>query len=292
MLALHVEIAVVTNVELDHHATYGSLAEVREVFRALLAGAPQAVLWDRPDVARPARRRPRVAFDVPAPALERGGSRFDVARARRRAWPSRAPTTRATPPPRWRPACWPAPTRRRPPRRWPTSPAPAGASRPWDDERRGARVVDDYAHHPTEVAADDRRRPARWAAARRRGLPAAPVLAHRSGSRASSAPRWPAPTSPPCSTSTRRASAPRTSPASPGCSWPRRPPTRPAGARCCGCRPSTPPSRSLRGLLRDGDLCLVLGGRGDVDELGRARRGAPRSSRGSGLACGAPASCG
>ena len=60
-----------TNVELDHHATYGSLAEVREVFRAFLAGAPQAVLWDRPDVARPARATLRhVAFDVPAPALD------------------------------------------------------------------------------------------------------------------------------------------------------------------------------------------------------------------------------
>src|SRR5919202_585464 len=77
MLELHVEIAVVTNVELDHHATYGSLAEVREVFRAFLAGVTEAVLWDRPDVlalrASDARRTP---FDVPDPALEAGGSRF------------------------------------------------------------------------------------------------------------------------------------------------------------------------------------------------------------------------
>ena len=66
MLALHVEVAVVTNVELDHHATYGSLAEVREVFRAFLAGVPEAVLWDRPDVlALRAPDAPRVAFDVP-----------------------------------------------------------------------------------------------------------------------------------------------------------------------------------------------------------------------------------
>src|SRR4029079_15085601 len=77
MLDLHVEVAVVTNVELDRHATCVSLAEVREVFRAFLAGVPEAVLWDRPDVvslrARDARR---VLFDVPDPVLEDGGSRF------------------------------------------------------------------------------------------------------------------------------------------------------------------------------------------------------------------------
>ena len=50
MLSLKVEIAVVTNVELDHHATYGSLAELREVFRAFLAAAPRAVLWNRPEL--------------------------------------------------------------------------------------------------------------------------------------------------------------------------------------------------------------------------------------------------
>src|SRR3954464_1331347 len=77
MLELHVAIAVVTNVELDHHATYGSLAEVREVFRAFLAGVPQAVLWDRPGVlSLRASHAPRVAFDVPDPDLEPGGSRF------------------------------------------------------------------------------------------------------------------------------------------------------------------------------------------------------------------------
>ena len=36
MLSLDVEIAVLTNVELDHHATFASLAEVREAFRAFL----------------------------------------------------------------------------------------------------------------------------------------------------------------------------------------------------------------------------------------------------------------
>jgi UDP-N-acetylmuramate--alanine ligase len=51
MLSLHVEIGVLTNVELDHHATFGSLAELREAFRAFLARAHTAiVVWDRPEL--------------------------------------------------------------------------------------------------------------------------------------------------------------------------------------------------------------------------------------------------
>src|SRR4029077_13545262 len=48
MLSLSVEIAVLTNVELDHHATFGSLAELSEAFRTFLALARRAiVVWDR-----------------------------------------------------------------------------------------------------------------------------------------------------------------------------------------------------------------------------------------------------
>src|SRR5438093_12875073 len=39
MLALDVDVAVVTNVELDHVDEYGSLAELEEVYRAFLSGA-------------------------------------------------------------------------------------------------------------------------------------------------------------------------------------------------------------------------------------------------------------
>ena len=60
-----------TNAELDHHATYGSLADVREVFRAFLAGAPQAVVWDRPELLALRGGAPHVAFDVAAPTLTR-----------------------------------------------------------------------------------------------------------------------------------------------------------------------------------------------------------------------------
>ena len=76
-----------------------------------------------------------------------------MARDARCSCPSRALTTRSTPPPRSRPAASPAPTRHGRPRRSPTS---HGAGRRFEllgESAAGARVYDDYAHHPTEVAA-------------------------------------------------------------------------------------------------------------------------------------------
>lgn len=75
MLSLTVEIAVLTNAELDHHAAYASLAELRAAYAQLLAGAPQAVIWDRPEL-RSLRDGPFVAYDVSAPRLHPGGSCF------------------------------------------------------------------------------------------------------------------------------------------------------------------------------------------------------------------------
>jgi len=63
MLSLHVEIALLTNVELDHHASFATLEELREAFREFLAGAPQAVIWDRPDL-RLLRDGPAVFYDL------------------------------------------------------------------------------------------------------------------------------------------------------------------------------------------------------------------------------------
>jgi UDP-N-acetylmuramate--alanine ligase len=61
MLSLHVEVGVLTNVELDHHATFGSLAELREAFRAFLARAREAiVVWDRPELLELAEFPPPV----------------------------------------------------------------------------------------------------------------------------------------------------------------------------------------------------------------------------------------
>jgi UDP-N-acetylmuramate--alanine ligase len=99
LLSLNVEVAVLTNCELDHHATFGSLDELRATFREFLAGAGHAVIWDRPellalrdgstgpagapDAAAPDsagasdERRPRtVPYDVTIPELRDGGSQF------------------------------------------------------------------------------------------------------------------------------------------------------------------------------------------------------------------------
>ncbi len=78
MLSLHVEIAVLTNVELDHHAMFGSLDELREAFREFLARAPQAVIWDRPELRslRSLRDGPAVFYDVAEPSTNEEGSTF------------------------------------------------------------------------------------------------------------------------------------------------------------------------------------------------------------------------
>jgi UDP-N-acetylmuramate--alanine ligase len=76
MLELDVEIALLTNVELDHADAFGSLAELRADFRELLAHAPQAVVWDRPELLE-LREGPVVAYDVRDLALSPEGSRFD-----------------------------------------------------------------------------------------------------------------------------------------------------------------------------------------------------------------------
>ncbi|HWF31233.1 MAG TPA: UDP-N-acetylmuramate--L-alanine ligase [Solirubrobacteraceae bacterium] len=79
MLSLDVEIAVLTNVELDHHATFASLAELREAFRAFAALASCAVVvWDRPELLAlmPPEAVEVVAFDVRSPTLLSGSS-FD-----------------------------------------------------------------------------------------------------------------------------------------------------------------------------------------------------------------------
>ena len=75
MLELNAEIAVLTSVELDHHDTFGSLRELEEDYRAFLGRAPQAVVWDRPQL-RALRDGPLVAYDASPVTLTAGGSRF------------------------------------------------------------------------------------------------------------------------------------------------------------------------------------------------------------------------
>jgi UDP-N-acetylmuramate--alanine ligase len=77
LLKLHPDVAVLTNAELDHHATYASYGELEDTFRAFLARAPDAVIWDRPELlGLRGENQPVVAYDAPEPALDPGGSRF------------------------------------------------------------------------------------------------------------------------------------------------------------------------------------------------------------------------
>src|SRR4051794_4224030 len=117
---LRPRIAVLTNVELDHHATFVSEAEVRELFEAWLARAPEAV---RGDELEP------VAFELAAPGEHN----------RRHAAPAlAAPELPGGPP---------AGAQR-------VLPEFAGVGRRFQlrGEQRGVRVYDDYGHHPREVA--------------------------------------------------------------------------------------------------------------------------------------------
>jgi UDP-N-acetylmuramate--alanine ligase len=152
MLSLSVEIAVVTNVELDHHAAYGSLTELREVFREFLDGPRQAVIWDRPELLELRAAGEVAPYDAREPTLTEGGSRF---RWREQevtlAVPGAHNALNAT-------AALEAAR---------LTGAEAGgaiaglaefhgAGRRFQllgETLRGARVYDDYAHHPTEVAA-------------------------------------------------------------------------------------------------------------------------------------------
>ncbi len=151
MLSLHVEIAVLTNVELDHHATFGSLTELREAFREFLALAPQAVVWDRPEL-RELREGPAVFYDVAEPRPCRGGSLFGWREHEvRLALPGAHNALDAVG------ALEAAMLSGAEERRSIASLARfAGAGRRFQllgTTAHGARVYDDYAHHPTEVAA-------------------------------------------------------------------------------------------------------------------------------------------
>jgi UDP-N-acetylmuramate--alanine ligase len=78
MLSLSVDVAVLTNVELDHHETFPSLAHVRGAFREFLARAKRAVvLWDRPELVELAPSTVEVLrFDVPSPVPTAEGVGF------------------------------------------------------------------------------------------------------------------------------------------------------------------------------------------------------------------------
>jgi UDP-N-acetylmuramate--alanine ligase len=89
-LRLDPEVAVITNVELDHHATYASETEVREAFGSFLERVPAGgtvVTWEGAGVKAPSRARVLQfgfgqAVDLGARNLEptASGTRFELVR--------------------------------------------------------------------------------------------------------------------------------------------------------------------------------------------------------------------
>ena len=151
LLSLQAEIAVLTNAELDHHDAFGSLAELEQVYREFLAGPREAVIWDRPELLA-LRQGPHVAYDVAEATLEAGRASFawdgvavelalpGIHNARNAAAAlcvarlvGISAADAATALSRFR-----------------------GAARRFErlgSSAAGAEVYDDYAHHPTEIAA-------------------------------------------------------------------------------------------------------------------------------------------
>jgi UDP-N-acetylmuramate--alanine ligase len=264
LLEISPRIAVLTNAELDHHSTYSSLLDLRETLRRFLAPAEHAVVWDRPELLA-LRDGPVIAYDA-APELNPGGSRFDF-----------DGIEVALSVPGAHNACNAAGALAAAGAAGADLPAGAAALSGFSGVGRrfeelgttaaGARVYDDYAHHPTELAAtleaarslDPRRLVAvfqphlysRTAALRREfgeALAAAdlPVVVdvYPARERAEDFPGV-----------TGRLVAEAAADAAPG--------------RRVGWLPTLADAeRFLRAELREGDLCLVCGA-GDVDELGR-----------------------
>jgi UDP-N-acetylmuramate--alanine ligase len=151
LLKLEPRIAVLTNAELDHHATYSSQLDVDETFRTFLAKAEHVVLGEgleRFDGAGDVMQEAR-PDDV---VLDEGGSRFGVDgvavalrvpgvhNARNAATALAACRLAGADPARAAAALADF----------------AGAGRRFErlgTTPHGAFVVDDYAHHPTEVRA-------------------------------------------------------------------------------------------------------------------------------------------
>ena len=269
LLKLDPEIAVLTNAELDHHATYTSLLDLERTLAEFMArvGAEHAVVWDRPRL-RALCPGGGVPFDAPQPQLGPEGSRFQwheievrlsvpgahnavnaagalTACALAGADPHRAAAALAGFQGR--------------------SPAP-GAAGCLAGGRAGLRRL---LAQPDQGRGRDRRRPDARANPAGGGLSAAPLFADAcAGARVRRGARR---RGLDCRAyrSIRRARTRPTSPASTATWSPSPPRTRPWADRWPGCRASTRRGRCLDAVLRDGDVCLVMGA-GDIDSLARS----------------------
>jgi UDP-N-acetylmuramate--alanine ligase len=150
-LALNPDIAVVTNIELEHRREYASRIELDEAFRAFLARPRHAVVWDRPELLA-LRNGPVVPFDARAATVEPGGSGFQW-----RELEVRVPVPglhNAQNAAAALEAC--CLTGADPTRTVSALARFSGTSRRFEFlgiTATGAELYDDYAHHPTEVRA-------------------------------------------------------------------------------------------------------------------------------------------
>ena len=122
-LELHPEIAVITNIEMDHHSRWGSLAELREAFAEFASRAEHVIEGESPgvglDLELPVPGRHNVANALAAIGAAVAATGMDPVDA--------VKALQSFP----------------------------GVARRFErkGERNGAAIYDDYAHHPTEVAA-------------------------------------------------------------------------------------------------------------------------------------------
>ncbi len=151
LLKFSPEIALLTNAELDHHSTYRSRLDLEDTFREFMAKAAHPVVWNRPALRAlcPPNATP---YDAPEPVLEPDGARFRWENHEvRLSVPGEHNAVNAAG----------ALTAARLAGADPERAAQAiasfrGARRRFEllgATRSGAPVYDDYAHHPTEVAA-------------------------------------------------------------------------------------------------------------------------------------------
>ncbi len=155
LLKLQPDVAVLTNAELDHHSTYGSRLDVDDTFRQFLARAREGiVVWDRPELTALAAHAGAsvTAYDVTDPQLDATGVRFDWRGIEvRLRVPGAHNALNATA------ALEAARLAGADPAQAAAALADfAGAGRRFEllgTTATGATVYDDYAHHPTEVAA-------------------------------------------------------------------------------------------------------------------------------------------
>jgi UDP-N-acetylmuramate--alanine ligase len=178
-LELSPEVAVVTNVELDHHTTYGSLVELEQAFHSFLDRlAPEgtAIVWNRGAARALVGDRRAITFDIAEQDLNGAGrgrgqqadlvarnvhqsgldTRFELVRDGRLAGsftlpaPGRHNVLNAL---AALAACAVAGCDVEQAARSLASFRAVGRRFELRGEGRGVRVFDDYAHHPTEVRA-------------------------------------------------------------------------------------------------------------------------------------------